>query len=278
LPLNSVACSPNRRGGLAMSPARGLGPRRIYLIVHPVLNGRKSSSTPLPPVKVLDQLRERICYLHYSIRTEEAYVHWVRTFIRFHGLRHPVSMGGAEVEAFLCWLAHSRGVATSTHKQALSALLFFYRKALGADLPWITEIGIPCVRWRLPVVLSPQEVACILCLLDGKHWLFAQQSSDAGTTRLDDRFGADVRLTGIGHTAPVRSSASVSTYWLARLMKSGSAFNPPSVMVTRAPSPVQYRPLMDARSIATRNPPAPPGISQANGRPVRKAARRTAHC
>lgn len=98
---------------------------------------------------------------------------------------------------FLCWLAHSRGVAASTHKQALSALLFFYRKALGADLPWITEIGIPCGRWRLPVVLSPEEVARILCLLDGKHRLFAQQSSDAGTTRLDDRFGADVRLTGV---------------------------------------------------------------------------------
>lgn len=118
-------------------------------------------------------------------------------FIRFHGLRHPASMGGAGVEGFLCWLAHSRGVAASTHKQALSALLFFYRKALGADLPWITEIGIPCGRWRLPVVLSPEEVARILCLLDGKHRLFAQQSSDAGTTRLDDRFGADVRLTGV---------------------------------------------------------------------------------
>ena len=105
---------------------------------------------PLKSVKVLDQLRERIRYLHYSIRTEEAYVHWVPAFIRFHGLRHPASVGGAEVEGFLCWLAHSRGVAASTHKQALSALLFFYRKALGADLPWITEIGIPCVRRRLP--------------------------------------------------------------------------------------------------------------------------------
>lgn len=74
----------------------------------------KSSTAPLPPlksVKVLDQLRERIRYLHYSIRTEEAYVYWVRTFIRFHGLHHPATMGGPEVEAFLSWLANSRNVA-----------------------------------------------------------------------------------------------------------------------------------------------------------------------
>jgi Phage integrase, N-terminal SAM-like domain len=76
-------------------------------------------------VKVLDQLRERIRYLHYSIRTEDAYVYWVRAFIRFHSLRHPGTMGGIEVEAFLSWLASTRNVAASTHKQELSALLFF---------------------------------------------------------------------------------------------------------------------------------------------------------
>jgi len=89
----------------------------------------KSSTAPLPAlksVKVLDQLRERIRYLHYSIRTEDAYVYCVRTFIRFHGLKHPATMGGAEVETFLSWLANTRKVAASTHKQALSALLFFF--------------------------------------------------------------------------------------------------------------------------------------------------------
>jgi len=123
---------------------------------------------------VLDQLRERLGYLHYSIRTEEAYVYWVRAFIRFHGIRHPASMGGAEVEAFLAWLANTRGVAASTHKQALSALLFFYRKVLGTDLPWMTEIGRPRTKRRLPVVLSPDEIARIFCLLEGEHRLFAQ--------------------------------------------------------------------------------------------------------
>ncbi len=64
----------------------------------------KTSTAPLPPlrsVKVLDQLRERIRYLHYSLRTEQAYVHWVRAFIRFHGVRHPATLGSSEVEAFL---------------------------------------------------------------------------------------------------------------------------------------------------------------------------------
>jgi site-specific recombinase XerD len=118
-------------------------------------------------VKVLDQLRERIRYVHYSIRTEAAYVYWVRAFIRFHGVRHPATMGGEEVEAFLSWLANTRHVAVSTHRQALSALLFLYGKVLGVDLPWMTEIGRPHTKRRLPAVLSPDEVARILCLLDG---------------------------------------------------------------------------------------------------------------
>jgi integrase len=137
----------------------------------------KSSTEPLPPLKsakVLDQLRERIRYLHYSIRTEDVYVYWVRTFIRFHGLRHPATLGGAEVEAFLSWLANARNVAASTHKQALSALSFFYGKVLGIDLPWMTEMGRPRTRRRLPVVLTPDEVARIFCFLEGEHRLFAQ--------------------------------------------------------------------------------------------------------
>jgi integron integrase len=137
----------------------------------------KTGSAPLPPLqalKVLDQLRERIRYLHYSIRTEQAYVHWVRAYIRFHGRRHPAALGCAEIEAFLSWLANERGVAPSTHRQALAALLFFYGKVLGIELPWMNEIGRPRARRRLPVVLSPDEVARVLGFLDGEHRLFAQ--------------------------------------------------------------------------------------------------------
>lgn len=86
-----------------------------------------SPDAPLPPlrsVRILDQVRERIRSLHYSRCTEDAYVHWCRAFIRFHGIRHPAEMGAEEVEAFLTWLANERDVAISTHRQALSALLF----------------------------------------------------------------------------------------------------------------------------------------------------------
>lgn len=75
---------------------------------------------PLRATRLLDQVRERIRYLHHSIRTAEAYVHWVRAFVRFHAMRHPVEMGAAEVEAFLSWLAGERKVAVATHKQALA--------------------------------------------------------------------------------------------------------------------------------------------------------------
>ena len=137
----------------------------------------KGSTVPLPPLRatrLLDQVRERIRYLHYSIRTEQSYVHWVRAFVRFHGLRHPGEMSGPEVEAFLSWLAGERGVAVATHKQALSALLFLYQKVLGLDLPWMNEMGRPRSRARLPVVLSHGEVARLLAAIDPAHRRLAQ--------------------------------------------------------------------------------------------------------
>ena len=137
----------------------------------------KNSTPLLPPLaatKVLDQLRERIRYLHYSARTEDAYVYWVRFYIRFHGRRHPTEMGGPEVEAFLSWLANERKISASTHKVALCALLFFYGKVLGVDLPWMTEVGRPRIHKRLPVVLSREEVVSIFELMEGEHRLLAQ--------------------------------------------------------------------------------------------------------
>lgn len=126
------------------------------------------------PVRVLDQLRHRLRYLHYSLRTEQAYVHWVRAFIRFHGLRHPNEMGAPEVEAFLMHMSEVGQVSVSTHRQALSALLFFYRQVLGQDLPWMQTIARPVPKRRLPVVLAQDEVARVLTLLQGEHQLLAQ--------------------------------------------------------------------------------------------------------
>jgi integron integrase len=133
--------------------------------------GSASSSSALPgaagsaPPRLLDLLRLQIRYMHYSLQTERAYVHWVRAFIRFHGLRHPAELSGAEVESFLSWLASERQVAPATHKQALSALLFLYQKVLGQRVPWMDEIGRPQRQARLPVVLSHDEVTRLLAAL-----------------------------------------------------------------------------------------------------------------
>jgi integron integrase len=144
---------------------------------HRAASRPQQPPSPLPPLratKILDRLRERIRLLHYSRRTEEAYVHWCRAFIRFHGIRHPLDMGGPEVDAFLGWLASERQVAPATHKQALSALIFLYSKVLEVQLPWMAEIGRPRVQRRLPVVLSKDEVASVFRAMDGEHLLLAQ--------------------------------------------------------------------------------------------------------
>ncbi len=117
---------------------------------------------PLHSTRLLDQLRERIRYDHYSLRTEQSYVQWVRRFVHFHGLRHPKDLGGPEVEAFLAHLANARQVSPSTHHQALCALLYLYRTVLGAELPWMQSIGRPRQRVRVPVVLSRDETTRLL--------------------------------------------------------------------------------------------------------------------
>lgn len=136
-----------------------------------------SAPARLPPLqseRLLDQLRERIRFLHYSPRTEQAYVHWCKTFVRFHGLKHPRDLGQAEVEAFLSWLASDRHVAPSTHKQALSALVFLYCKVLGLQLPWLAKIGRPQSKRKLPMVLTPGDIVQVLRWLDEDYRLFAQ--------------------------------------------------------------------------------------------------------
>ena len=128
---------------------------------------------PSVPPRLLDQLRNCIRYKHYSLRTEKAYVFWVKRFIRFHGLRHPRTMGALEVERFLSHLATEAGVAVSTHKQALAAILFLYREVLSMDLPWLGEIGRPRTPVRIPVVLSRDEMAGLMAHMPSGFWLYA---------------------------------------------------------------------------------------------------------
>ena len=123
--------------------------------------------------KLLDRIHEGIRAKHYSIRTENSYVDWARRFILFHGKRHPKEMGVSEVEAFLTHLAVERNVAASTQGQAKAALLFLYREVLNIDLPWLKEIVEAKAAKRLPVVLTPREVAALLAELNGTMWLIA---------------------------------------------------------------------------------------------------------
>lgn len=133
------------------------------------LGARPSAvATDATAPRLLDQVRQQARYRHYSIRTEEAYVHWVRAYVRYHRHRHPAELSRADVESFLTWLASERGVSTSTHKQALSALLFLYQQVLGLHLPWMAEIGRPNTERRLPTVLSAEEVGAMLATLAGQ--------------------------------------------------------------------------------------------------------------
>ena len=134
----------------------------------------------LPAPRFLDQVREAIRLRHYSIRTEQAYVDWIRRFIRFHGKRHPAQLGPAEVEAFLTHLAVVHNVAASTQNQAKSAILFVYREVLGIELPWLTEVVPAKVPTHLPIVLSRSEVERVLQRLRGVHQLIGRLLYGAG--------------------------------------------------------------------------------------------------
>lgn len=115
--------------------------------------------------KLLDQVRDRIRLKHYSRRTEEAYLDWAKRFILYHNKRHPQEMGKPEVEAFLTYLAVERKVAAATQNQAKAALLFLYKDVLGVELPWLKDVEQAKKPKRLPVVLTEQEVQCLLAKL-----------------------------------------------------------------------------------------------------------------
>ncbi len=116
----------------------------------------KPGNAPLHSIRLLDQVRERIRYMHYSLSTEKNYLYWVRFFVRWHGrngvMRHPREMAGPEIEAFL----------------------FLYREVLGIDLPWLDGINRPANDRRIPSVLTKDEVAGVLAQMDGVTALLAR--------------------------------------------------------------------------------------------------------
>jgi integron integrase len=144
-----------------------------------------SDKRSAPRIKLLDQVREAIRVRHYSYRTEKQYVAWVRRYIRFHGLRHPSTLGAVEVTAFLTHLAVERQVAAATQNQALAALLFLYKSVLELDLPWLADVVRSKRPRRLPVVLSRDDVRAVLEHVDGRCRLVASLLYGSGLRLLE---------------------------------------------------------------------------------------------
>ncbi|SFG91800.1 integron integrase [Duganella sp. CF458] len=123
--------------------------------------------------KLLDQVRAVIRTLHYSIRTEQAYVDWARRFILFHNKRHPQEMGKEEIESFLTHLAVEGRVSASTQSQAKAALLFLYQRVLKMDVDWLKDVVAAKQPQRMPTVLTVDEVRTVLSRMEGLPWLVA---------------------------------------------------------------------------------------------------------
>src|SRR5947207_10403694 len=137
--------------------------------MRPILDVPSAGHKP----KLLDQVRDIIRRKHYSIRTEQAYIDWIRRFILFHGKRHPAEMAEEEVAQFLTHLARDLNVAASTQNQALSALLFLYKEVLKHEIGWLEKVERAKKPPKLPVVLSRGEVKQIFAHLHGMPKLMA---------------------------------------------------------------------------------------------------------
>jgi site-specific recombinase XerD len=178
------------------------------------MNRHNRSDKPdwIPPrsIKLLNQVRERVRYLHYSLQTEKAYVYCAKAFVlwtaRSHGgFRHPREMGQAEVEGFLTMLATEKQVAPATHRQALNALLFLYRQVLGMELPWMQQIGRPPERKRIPAVLTVQEVQTLLSHMAGSRTVQELLGhSDVSTTMI---YTHVLKVAAGGTSSPLDSLA-----------------------------------------------------------------------
>lgn len=135
--------------------------------------------------KLMNRVRGELRARHYSRRTEEAYVGWIKRYIFFHDKRHPASMGGDEVNAFLTHLATNGHVSAPTQNQALCALLFLYRYVLQDPLPWLNDVVRAKRIGRLPVVLTQEEVRLVLERMRGVPLLAAQLLYGGGLRLLE---------------------------------------------------------------------------------------------
>lgn len=137
------------------------------LITFPRPPSVQVTAPPAGSPRLLDRVRGALRARHYSMRTEKAYVGWIRRFIVFHGRRHPDTMGEREIGTFLTELATSANLAASTQNQALAALLFLYQMVLGRELTWLGDLVHAKRPETLPVVLTRDEVRALLGRLTG---------------------------------------------------------------------------------------------------------------
>ncbi len=150
----------------------------------------------------LDRVREALRVRHYSYRTEQTYVFWIRRFILFHQKTHPQQMGEAEVAGFLTHLAVEGRVSASTQSQALNALVFLYRHVLGRPLGEIGSIVRARGKPRVPSVLSVDEVGRVLQGLRGVYWLIACLQYGSGL-RLMESLRLRVKDLDFAHRAVI---------------------------------------------------------------------------
>lgn len=130
--------------------------------------------------KLLEQARNKMRTRHYSYRTEQTYLHWIREFILFHHKQHPSVLGAPDVSSFLTHLAIARKVSASTQNQALAAVLFLYRHVLEIDLPRIKNVERAKRPSRLPVVFTREEVRAVLSHLSHTKWLMPAYFMEQG--------------------------------------------------------------------------------------------------
>lgn len=186
-----AADSPTPHEGLCPAPGHPerppatTAPRAAVAVAtpgHPCgPHGAQSSSAP----RFLDRVRIAIRTRHYSARTEEAYVGWIRRFILFNGKRHPDLMGEPEITAFLSNLATQGRVSASTQNQALAAILFLYQRVLGCELEYLSGVVHAKRPERLPVVLSRDEATAVLARMEGVPALMASLLYGSGLRVLE---------------------------------------------------------------------------------------------
>jgi Phage integrase, N-terminal SAM-like domain len=220
---SSSGAAPGSKGGTCRSDKRfyGLTIGDSHARCALMLAGRPPRTAPtlvvatgiaMTPPRLMEQVRAEIRARHYSRRTEDAYVHWIRRFIVFHGRRHPRELGAPEVSAFLVWLAVEQHVAASTQNQALSGVLFLYRHVLRLDIGVVELLPRARMPSKVPVVLSPSEVRQVLDYLiwrsadrgDGALWCRAPA---AGVPRAAGE-GSRFRAAGDHRPAGKRTEGS----------------------------------------------------------------------